>query len=286
LKGTAYLLQATLVALWWIGIKTNQIIYDAFQFPQLNKVAFGSFLLPDVIVIIALSLARSYKEIKELDYIILGGFTFATLYCINISFLTRGGYLSTALMTLGLFYNLFLVFQNHTFRISKTKNLRLNILKTIIQIIGIWSISLIFLPYLILKSFSEFNYFLIENKIIGILCFLAFSIIGLLSAYYLVLNGEGTPLPLDQTKNLVITGPYKIIRNPMAVAGIGQGISISIYFGSIPILVYSLLGALIWHLVVKPTEEKDMELRFGKEYIKYKRNVSCWIPSFKKKSFI
>ena len=67
----------------------------------------------------------------------------------------------------------------------------------------------------------------------------------------------------------------------MAVAGIGQGISISVIAGSISILVYSLIGAILWQLVVRPIEEKDMQKRFGQEYEVYKKEVRCWIPRFK-----
>jgi protein-S-isoprenylcysteine O-methyltransferase Ste14 len=97
----------------------------------------------------------------------------------------------------------------------------------------------------------------------------------------MVKEGKGTPLPIDQTQKLVTNGPYRFVRTPMAVAGIGQGISISIIVGSIHIFFYSMLGAVLWHFVVKPLEEKDMEKRFGKDYSEYKQNVGCWIPKFK-----
>ncbi|MCB0540816.1 MAG: hypothetical protein KDE33_25100 [Bacteroidetes bacterium] len=109
MKGTAYLIQATLISLWWIGLLINQNFYNAFQFPEIGDDAFNSFMLPDLIIVAFLSIVRAYKKKKELDYIILGGFGFATLYCINATILTSGGYLSTTVMILGLCYNLFLI---------------------------------------------------------------------------------------------------------------------------------------------------------------------------------
>ena len=97
----------------------------------------------------------------------------------------------------------------------------------------------------------------------------------------MVRDGAGTPLPLDQTNNLVVTGPYQYVRNPMAIAGVGQGLAIAIVFQSVPILIYSLLGALVWHLVVRPIEERDMAQRFGESYLRYRQRVSCWIPSLR-----
>jgi len=279
MKGTAYLLQATLISLWWIGLLLNQYFYDAFQFPGIGNT--NAFLLPDLIVVAFLSIVRAYKKKKELDYIILGGFAFATLYCINASILTKGGFLPTTIMTLGLAYNLFLINEKQLFRQATTTNVIINGLKTILQIICVWTITLFIFPTLIMKSFGEIPIIQNHNLIIGISLLLFFSTIGLYSAYSMVINGAGTPLPLDQTQQLVSVGPYKYVRNPMAVAGVGQGISISIIFGSIPILIYILIGAILWQLVVRPMEEKDMEQRFGKEYDQYRKNVRCWIPTFK-----
>lgn len=81
---------------------------------------------------------------------------------------------------------------------------------------------------------------------------------------------EVATLPLDQTNKLVVSGPYAYVCNPMAIAGIGQGIAISVIFQSIPVFAYSLLGALLWHLVVRPFEERDMSRRFGQSYLNYR----------------
>ena len=278
MKGTAYLLQATLISLWWIGLLLNQQFYDAFQFPGIGNYAFNSFMLPDLIIVAFLSILRAYMKKKELDYIILGGFGFATLYCINASILTSGGFLSTTVMILGLSYNLFLISEKQVFRKATTNNLIVNSIKTILQIICIWLITLFVFPALIMNSFGITSLKSNETTLIAISLFLIFSIIGLYSAFVMVKMGEGTPLPLDQTQKLVTKGPYKYVRNPMAVAGIGQGISISILFWSIHILIYTIIGAILWQFVVRPLEEKDMIGRFGNDYLKYKNKVKCWIP--------
>jgi len=69
----------------------------------------------------------------------------------------------------------------------------------------------------------------------------------------------------------------------MAIAGIGQGLAVALIFESVPILIYSLLGAVVWHFVVRPFEERDMADRFGDSYIEYRQNVLCWIPSIRKR---
>lgn len=279
MKETAYLLQATLISLWWIGLLINQQFYDAFQFPEIGNDAFNSFMLPDLIIVAFLSIVRAYKKRKELDYIILGGFGFATLYCINATLLTNGGFLSTIVMILGLCYNLFLISEKKVFRKATTNNLIVNSIKTIFQIICIWLITLFVFPALIINSFGITSLKSDETTLIAVSLFALFSIIGLYSAYVMVKIGEGTPLPLDQTQKLVTKGPYKYVRNPMAIAGIGQGLSISILFWSIHILIYTIIGAILWQFVVRPLEEKDMIERFGNDYLKYKNRVKCWIPN-------
>ena len=284
MKGTAYLIQGTLVSLWWLGLVISEGFYKAFQFPEISSVAFNSFFAPDILVITVLSVLRAYKPIRELELMILGGFAYGSFYCLNASILTFGGYLPTSIMVLGLFYNLFLVYQSKVFRESKAKNPIQNGLKTIFQIICVWSITLVLFPWIIIDAFEIQQ---ISSQLIKISSYLIFtlsSILGIWSAYTIVKHGDGTPLPADQTKKLVTNGPYEYVRNPMAIAGMGQGFALSLSFGSIHILVYTIIGGLLWQIVVRPMEEKNMLKRFGEEYQKYHKNVNLWIPKLKKNS--
>ena len=280
MKETAYLLQAALISAWWVGLATNQTFFEAFQFDEIPPTAFWGFFAPDVILIAALSVIRGYRKIPILEYVVLGAFGYAFLYCANATILTRSGYLPTGLMMLGLGYNLFLCFNESLFRSSSSSFIQ-NVFKTAIQTVCIWTLALVAVPYILLDAFDALA--MPGNGIslyLGLAGFICCSILGLASAYIMVRDGSGTPLPLDQTNKLVVTGPYRYVRNPMAIAGIGQGIAIAIIFQSIPILIYSLLGALVWHLVVRPIEERDMVRRFGDSYLKYRQHVSCWIPTF------
>ncbi len=96
-------------------------------------------------------------------------------------------------------------------------------------------------------------------------------------------HGRGTPLPTATAPLLVIQGPYRFVRNPMATAGIIQGLAIGWYFGSFGILLYSLLGAHIWHWFVRPVEEKDLTSRFGEAYRDYQASVGLWVPKLFRK---
>jgi len=279
LKSAGYLLQATLILLWWLGLSVNENFYKAFQFPGISSIAFNAFFAPDILLVVVLSLVMAYKSIRELEFVILGGFSFATLYCLNASIITGGGYLASTIMTLGLCFNLFLVLQNFAFRESTSDSSVINGLKTLVQIVCIWSITLVLFPWLIMRPFDNTLQFKTGFLLYsGLTLFILFSVLGLFSAFIMVTLGNGTPLPTDQTTKLVLSGPYKYVRNPMAISGVGQVMSIGIIFGSIPLLVYAILGAVVWHVVVKPIEEKDMLKRFGNEYEDYRNSVSCWVP--------
>lgn len=91
-------------------------------------------------------------------------------------------------------------------------------------------------------------------------------------------EGAGTPLPLSTARHLVTQGPYAYLRNPMAVAGLAQGFSVALILGSWAVAIYTLLGMLVWNFFVRPGEEANLELRFGKAFQQYRREVRCWIP--------
>ena len=278
MKGTAYLLQATLILLWWLGLSTSHDFYDAFQFPDITSVAFNSFFLPDIAIIALLSLIRAYKSSRDLELIILGGFAYGSLYCINASILSHGGYLATIIMVLGLFYNLFLVYQGSVFSESKSSKLWINLSKTMVQVICVWTVTLVFFPWVIVKAFKLSPISDNLHFTIGIILFTLFSSLGVFSAITIVREGKGTPIPADQTKKLVSTGPYKYVRNPMAIAGLGQGIAVSVYLNSIHVFIYVIIGGIIWQIAVRPLEENDMLERFGPDYENYRKKVKCWIP--------
>lgn len=284
MKEVGYLLQAVLVLAWWMGLTTSDKFFDAFQFPNITRTAFNSFFLPDVLAIVTLSLARVYKFNLHLQFVILGAFLYATLFCVNASMMTNGGYLPTTMMLLGLGFNYLLCFDQRLFRNARPSNMFANALKTLIQIVSIWFVALFAIPCLLLRSFG---YSVVPvsgaHLWLGVTLFAICSVLGLWSAYVIVRFGDGTPLPLDQANRLVTQGPYQLVRNPMAVAGVGQGISVAIAYLSVPILIYSILGAIVWQVVVKPIEERDLEARFGESYDEYRNRVGCWIPSWNRR---
>lgn len=153
MKETAYLLQAALISVWWVGLASNEVFFAAFQFDRIPPIAFWAFFAPDVIFIAALSTVRAYKKNAAIEYVILGAFGYASLYCANATMLTASGYLPTGLMLVGLAYNAFLCFNHSLFRASSA-SMAWNVVKTLIQVVCIWILTLVIIPYVILDAFE------------------------------------------------------------------------------------------------------------------------------------
>ena len=284
MKSTAYLFQSTLIVIWWILISIDENIYQFFSFSSITKKAYFNLLVPDLALLGVLSLVRAYWKNRDLSLIILGAFSYATLFCINASFSGLDGLLPTSIMFFGWMFNLFLCYPKKFMRESITKSKRVLAVKTIIQIICFWALFLIAIPLIIAHTVADEVIFTGSPLKIGLssLGFFLFSVLGLSSGYVMVKFGEGTPLPLDATKKLVIKGPYKKLRNPMAVAGVGQILSIALFFNSFALMFYAILGGIAWHIIVRPIEEADLEKKFGEHYLVYKSDTACWFPKFRK----
>jgi protein-S-isoprenylcysteine O-methyltransferase Ste14 len=92
--------------------------------------------------------------------------------------------------------------------------------------------------------------------------------------------GRGTPVPLMATQKLVVQPPYTWCRNPMALGAIVMYTGVAVLFGSMGAFTLVLLGAACLLVYIKLLEEKEMLLRFGQEYLDYKRRTPFLIPRF------
>lgn len=101
---------------------------------------------------------------------------------------------------------------------------------------------------------------------------------GLFAGCWMAVVGRGTPLPVDTAAELVVTGPYAHLRNPMAALGVVQGALLGVGLGSWATVAYAACGVAVWHLFVRPVEEADLQRRFGAAYDAYHANVPLWVP--------
>jgi protein-S-isoprenylcysteine O-methyltransferase Ste14/predicted DCC family thiol-disulfide oxidoreductase YuxK len=112
----------------------------------------------------------------------------------------------------------------------------------------------------------------------GLTLFLLGSVLHLAANLELTVRGAGTPLYFDCPRRLVIAGPYRYLRNPMALAALAQSAGVGLFLGSPLVLLYALLATLAEHFLVRPAEEADLERRFGAAYRRYRLRVRCWRP--------
>lgn len=162
---------------------------------------------------------------------------------------------------------------------SRSDQVAVNVAKTLAQIVVFWSFFLWIVPNLLIRAETALDFpKLVPAPILGWILFALMGCIGLCSGMIFAIKGGGTPLPLDTTTRFLVLGPYRYVRNPMAIAGTMQGVAVGIVLGSPLVIAYAFAGMVMWHLVARPWEEEDLEERFGEPYRRYRQNVRCWIP--------
>jgi protein-S-isoprenylcysteine O-methyltransferase Ste14 len=121
----------------------------------------------------------------------------------------------------------------------------------------------------------------------GFLSYLAFPlwVIGVLILVWcfwdFLAKGQGTPAPIDPPRELIITGLYQYVRNPMYVGVLLVIIGHFLWFGFWNLLIYAALVFLAFNSFVIFYEEPNLRQRFGPAYEEYLKRVPRWIPRFK-----
>jgi len=91
-------------------------------------------------------------------------------------------------------------------------------------------------------------------------------------------RGRGIPAPLEHPKQLVVTGLYRYVRNPMYVGVLLVMLGEALFFRSQPLLEYTIIWFAIVHVVVLVYEEPNLRRKFGSSYDDYAATVGRWIP--------
>ena len=164
---------------------------------------------------------------------------------------------------------------------AKFSNTFLAFVGTLIYLFLLVPIFLIWIPYEILSASGND----IELSS-GVFQYVGFVFIALGGVAYIWCSGGflfyavGSPIPFTPTKELVVTGLYKFVRNPLYIAGTLVLAGETLLFQSIGIFIYTLIlfGVFNIHVLI---EETHLENTFGKKYERYRRCVPRWIPRFK-----
>jgi protein-S-isoprenylcysteine O-methyltransferase Ste14 len=293
-----FLLQGLGVAAWWLlllAVPESR----AWFFPEsLTGAPLMSFWLADIGLLCGGSLLASWlvwthnPAASPAAWFLAGAWYYPAIYCMTVSLKLGGGELGVAAMFVG--GGLTLAKATVVGQINGqacgfrpcSSSLVWTGIKTCLQIVVFWGTFFIVLPYTILAletavGLSGFDF--PWRVWVGGVLFAAFGAIGLSSAIGTLIVGRGTPLPTDCASVLVVSGPYRYVRNPMALAGIVQGVMMGVMLGSWLVMLYAVCGGVMWHVLVRPIEEADLLERFGESYAQYKAELRCWLPRFGRK---
>jgi len=91
-------------------------------------------------------------------------------------------------------------------------------------------------------------------------------------------KGKGTPAPIDPPRELVVSGLYKYVRNPMYVGVLLVIIGHFLWFGFWNLLIYAVLVFMGFSAFVIFYEEPTLKRNFGAAYEEYLKRVPRWIP--------
>jgi protein-S-isoprenylcysteine O-methyltransferase Ste14 len=90
--------------------------------------------------------------------------------------------------------------------------------------------------------------------------------------------GRGTLAPWDATSRLVVSGPYRYVRNPMITGVLLVLLGDAATFRSLPVLLWFGVVFAVNAVYMPLVEEPGLERRFGDEYRTYKAHVPRWLP--------
>lgn len=158
------------------------------------------------------------------------------------------------------------------------------IVKTLIFTVFVPGSVTVGVPYLLLSSGTvQPSYEIGMFRFIGILPIAVGAACYLCCAWDFAFHGQGTPLPIDAPKVLVVRGLYRVVRNPMYV-GVGLVlVGEALMFESLTLLAYAALVWLAFHLFVVCYEEPTLKKMFGATYEEYCRTAPRWIPAVRRR---
>jgi protein-S-isoprenylcysteine O-methyltransferase Ste14 len=114
------------------------------------------------------------------------------------------------------------------------------------------------------------------SHIAAIVCFALWAVLGAWSIGLFRRAHTGF-LPMRSATTLVISGPYRVTRNPMYMALACLYVGLALWFDVFWALVLLplVLAAIQYYVIVR--EEEYLESKFGDEYRQYKARVRRWL---------
>ena len=155
----------------------------------------------------------------------------------------------------------------------------MNAFKSLLFLILAAGIGAGYVPFIVLPAYPQ-----VET---GLFAYVAFPLwlVGGVTILWCFWNftfqGHGTPAPIDPPKELVVTGLYHYVRNPIYLGVLTIITADFLWFKTIWMVVYAVAVFLLCHLFVTLYEEPALKRKFGALYEMYCQSVPRWVPRFK-----
>jgi protein-S-isoprenylcysteine O-methyltransferase Ste14 len=288
---TYFAVQALAGAAWWVGVFMVPFVRET-TLGGLDPVLMAALDIPLFVLASAVAafgmtsaavLATGWTGVVAVGLALYATITTEARWgVIAMIGATAGSIVALCLVLLGRIPTEWAVRGPFAFRpAAGTPSVATSIRATAVQIVVFWGFFLVVLPLILAALEHRWGLsmpFPAGAGPVGVGILIAASTLGISSAYVMSTLGSGTPLPSRMPNTLVIAGPYRCVRNPMALAGILQGVAVGLILSSWLVVGYAVAGSLVWNYVIRPHEEADLEQRFGTDFSAYRRSVRCWVP--------
>jgi len=97
-----------------------------------------------------------------------------------------------------------------------------------------------------------------------------------------VIDGRGTPAPTAPTEQLVVSGLYRYVRNPMYLAVLAIISGQALQLGRPVLFAYAAAVAATVAAFVHWYEEPTLTRRYGAAYHHYRQTVPAWFPRLRR----
>lgn len=115
--------------------------------------------------------------------------------------------------------------------------------------------------------------------ILGAISLICGTILVVWTIYLFKTMGQGTPNPKLPPKALVLAGPFRFSRNPMAFGGLLILLGEAAIYYSPSLLGIAILYGVIIYFNAMFVEEPELKKRFGAQYTDYLKRVPRFFPN-------
>lgn len=97
------------------------------------------------------------------------------------------------------------------------------------------------------------------------------------------IKARGTPVPMNPPDELIVSGPYAWVRNPMLTGVFAALLGLGLLLHSVGLsLIWTPAYVLLHTAELKWAEEPELVRRFGEAYTEYRARVPMFVPRLRR----